>query len=611
MLSGSNSSAQKPNLETELFKLKIYAQVKDYAKLEALLKNLAEHYPQNIAFRKQLVNLYTFQHRPEDAEKELRAIAATDPKNSQFGLDVVQFLYRVKGPAAAREELVAAINAGGNTFPYQLALAQLDYDQGKIDDSFKLLETLGQSTTPADALKAKVLLAQLNLRQKNTNATEKIVADILARDKRNIDALKLRASIRLDRDQLDAAILDLREALNDQPRSPDLMLLLASAYERSGSIDLADKQFADALKASNFNPDVGLSYVAFLRRRGGADRAYDVLTELASRWPNNIPLLSALAEAKLVRQDWASAQQIAEMIKRLGDADGVADQILGIALDGEHDYAASISAFQNAVAAAPTATQPMATLVAALIKAKQTDKAVTFLQSTLEKNPKNADAYVLLGDIELSNNNPDQAEKNFKAAIDNQPMNNIGYRALAGLYVRQKSFETALDVLRTGIKQLPDSQGLHLALAGTLDLKGDFEGAISEYEYLLKQEPGSILIINNLASLLAEHRTDKVSLDQAKSLAVSLQDSPIAQFKDTLGWVDYREGDFKDAVPLLEAAAAALPDLALVHYHLGMSYIGIGQTAKASDQLKLAINGASDSDLEAEIKAGMRSIVTQ
>ena len=136
--------------------------------------------------------------------------------------------------------------------------------------------------------------------------------------------------------------------------------MLASAYERSGSIDLADKEFADAMKASNFNPIVGLDYVGFLRRRGGADRAYDVLTELANRWPNNIQVLSALAEMKLARQDWAGAQQIAETIKRLGNANAVSDQILGAALIGEHKYDASIAAFQNAVAAAPSAAQPMA-----------------------------------------------------------------------------------------------------------------------------------------------------------------------------------------------------------------------------------------------------------
>ena len=521
----------------------------------------------------------------------------------------MRFLYRVKGPAAAREELVADINAGGEIFPYQLAMAELDYDQGKIDDSFKLLGSLGHSAYPANALKAKIMLAQLNLRQKNTDVAEKIVADILNDDERNVDALMLRASIRLDRDQLDAAISDLREALNDQPRSPDLMLMLASAYERSGSIELAEKQYADALKASTFDANVGLGYVAFLRRRGGAERAYDILTELAEHWPNNTAVLSALAEEKLRRQDWAGAQNLAATIKRIDDTGGVADQILGIALSGEHKYDASIALFQKAVAAAPSAAQPMFGLVGALITAKRTDGAIAFLQSELKDNPNNAEAYVLLGNIEISSAAFDQAEKDFKAAIESQPKNYIGYWALSDLYRRQKKFDAALGVIRSGLKELPDNEVLHLTLASTLDLNGDYEAAISEYESLHKQQPGSLLIANNLAYLLAEHHADKASLDQAQSLAASLKDLPVAQFKDTLGWVYYRRRDLKAAVPALEAAATSLPDLAIVHYHLAMGYAGIGQIAKASDQLKAALGRAPDSDLEAKVKAELKGIV--
>jgi len=63
-------------------------------------------------------------------------------------------------------------------------------------------------------------------------------------------------------------------------------------------------------------------------------------------------------------------------------------------------------------------------------------------------------------------------------------------------------------------------------------------------------------------------------------------------------------------VPALEQAVAALPDVAVIHYHLGMSYLAIGEPAKASEQLKLALNGAADADLkekiqEARKKAGM------
>ena len=50
----------------------------------------------------------------------------------------------------------------------------------------------------------------------------------------------------MERGQLDAAIADLRQALDGQPRAADLMLQLAIAYERRGDIELAEKQFAEA-----------------------------------------------------------------------------------------------------------------------------------------------------------------------------------------------------------------------------------------------------------------------------------------------------------------------------------------------------------------------------
>ena len=604
---------EKDDLGIDLLKLKIYAQLKDYAAVENLLKALAQRYPNAIDFRRNLVNLYIAQGRQQDAENELRAIIAKDPKNTRYTLDLIRFLYSVKGPTAARDELLARIDAGGDTFPYQLALAEFDFDQGHPDDSTKLLSSLADSTTltQSQTTTAKIMLAELNLRQKNEESAEKIVEGILASDQRNVDALKIRATIRLSHGQIDSAIADLREALNAQPSATDLMVMLAGAYERNGATDLADKELADALKVSNFNPNVGLEYVGFLRRRGGNDRAYDVLTELANRSPNNTRILAALAEAKLGRQDWVGAQQIAEAIKRIDTKSTVvADQILGAALSGENKYDASIAALQDAVTASPAAAQPMAALVATMVKAKQIDQAIAFLRTVLKENPANAQAYILLGDIQLTQNSLNEAEKSFKAAIEHQPKADAGYQALASLYSRQKKIDAALDTVQAGLRELPDSANLHLTAAQIRELKGDYEGAISEYENLLKQQPGSLIVLNNLASLLADHRTDKASLDQAQSLAVSLRQSQVPQFKDTLGWVQYRQGDFKSAVSLLKDAAAAMPNLALVHYHLGMSYLGTGDPREASEEFNFALSKTPDSDLETKIKAGLNDATT-
>ena len=85
------------DLGVQLLKIKAYDQLKDYPQIEALLRKLSELYPQQAGFRKQLVKFYLDQHRPQDAEKELRAIVAADPKNVEAESELVRFLYSVKG----------------------------------------------------------------------------------------------------------------------------------------------------------------------------------------------------------------------------------------------------------------------------------------------------------------------------------------------------------------------------------------------------------------------------------------------------------------------------------------------------------------------------------
>ena len=107
-----------------------------------------------------------------------------------------------------------------------------------------------------------------------------------------------------------------------------------------------------------------------------------------------------------------------------------------------------------------------------MISAKQFDKATAYLQSALKTNPANAQAYVLLGNVQLATNAPDQAVGSFKSAISAQPTNEIGYQGLASFYIRQKQLDAALQAIQDGLKQLPDSANLHTSYAGILEIKG-------------------------------------------------------------------------------------------------------------------------------------------
>jgi tetratricopeptide (TPR) repeat protein len=605
------AATQKDDLGVNLFKLTILEQIHDLQQAEVLLRELAERYPTEPVFRRELVRLYVVQRRADDAIEQQRAIVANLPNDLAAELDLVRLLSTLSSAAAGRQELVTRIAAGGDVFPYQLALADFDFAQGDFDGSVELLKRLiSTASSPENMVAAQIKLAEFYLNKKQILPAEALVTDVLRKDNRNSGGLGLRATIHLDRGEFEPAINDLRQALNDQPRSPALMLLLASAYERSGSIELAEKQFADAMRAADFNPGVGLDYVAFLQRRGSLDRAEGVLTDLLSRSPQNIQILSALAQLKLQRQDWTGAQQIADTIRRLPNNAAIADQISGAALLGQNKFNESITVLQSANAAAPSAFRPIAALVDAYLRAKQPDRAKSFLQSALRANPKNADAYALLGLVELVSDHPDEAFKNFNTAIATDPKDSNAYRALAEFYLRKQDFDGAQNTIRNGLAQRPDSADLHLTLASIFERKGDFESAIAEYQSILEKDPGSLIVANNLASLLTDRRTDQASLERAQSVAAILRNSPVPQFKDTVGWINYLKGDYSSAVPTLEAAVAALPNRAVVHYHLGMAYIATNKLDKAAEQLNAALNQDPDPELKVKIQTALKKTGT-
>jgi Tfp pilus assembly protein PilF len=601
----------KDDLAVVLLKINILDRKGDNAEVESLLKKLVAAHPSETIFRTQLIRFYLARKRPDDAENELRTAVAKNPDDAGAELQLVEILRTQKGPAAARAELVTRIGAGGKVFPYQIALAQLDYSQGNFDASKKLLEDLiSAKLTAEETAAAKVTLAQMYLARQNDTAAETLVREVLTADSRNIEGLRLRAAIRLNRQQFEDAIADLRQALNDQPRSAPLLANLALAYERSGAIDLADKAFLDATRASNFAPMYGLNYVAFLQRRNLPAQAENMLVQLAGRNPNNVDVLTALAKIKLERQDWVGAHQAADAIRSVGDRSGLAEQIHGAAFGGQNKVGDSLATLKDAYDANPNATQPMAALVTGYMRAKQPEKAQAFLEAALKANPQNGEALVLMGGLQLSKNDIAGAEKYFKSAIQAQPDNAVGYAALSELYVHQRKIDDALKVLQTGLEKQPKSFQLRLSQAGLLEIKRDYDGAISVYEVMLKDQPGSMIIANNLASLLADHRTDKESLERAKALALLLKSSEIPQFKDTLGWVSYQQGDYAAAMPLLEDAVAKMPNYALVRYHLGVTYQAVGESEKAADQFKKARELApNDAELNQKIDAALKSRV--
>jgi cellulose synthase operon protein C len=571
------------------------------------LRRLIAQRPQETFLRSQLIQILGAQRRFDEAEAEMRIIAKENPTNSKAELDVVRLISQSKGLEAGKEELEARIKQGGDVFPYQMALADFKFAQGQFPDSIALLESMiAAKDTPEHILAAQTKLAELQLRQANVPPAEVLVGDILKKDPHNISGLRMRATILIDRGQFENAIADLREALNGSPKSPELLLLMALAYEKDGKIELADRQYADAFKSSSGNAAVALRYVGFLQRQGKIAQAEDILAEASSRNPRNIEILGALAQVRLVQKNWTGVLTMADAVQQAGNV-AFAAELRAAAFAGQGKTDQSIAALEEAHAAAPDLLPTVTLLVSSYLKTGKADKSAALLTEMLKKFPQNAQLIGMMGDTQVATRNFAEAERNFKEMIALQPKNPGGYRALGDLYIRQKRFDEADKVMQAGLREQPDDLYLKLSQAGLLILKGDNDGAIANYEAILKLHPTLEVAKNNLASLLLDYRTDKNDLASAYALVESLKNSKVPEFQDTFGWAQYKKGDYTAALAALEDAQKKSPDVASIRYHLGMTYRAMGQTDGASTQLKEALRlEPNASPLNDRIKSALK-----
>jgi tetratricopeptide (TPR) repeat protein len=126
----------------------------------------------------------------------------------------------------------------------------------------------------------------------------------------------------------------------------------------------------------------------------------------------------------------------------------------------------------------------------------------------------------------------------------------------------------------------------HLVAALRLERAGDFVGARREYRLALDAGVRTSALFNELAwveieSGIGDATAAVTFAEQALSLA---PDDP--DVHDTYGWALHHAGRSAAALPFLERAYRASPDMFCIHYHLGEVYLALGQTDKAVEHLR-------------------------
>lgn len=350
----------------------------------------------------------------------------------------------------------------------------------------------------------------------------------------------------------DEAIKSLMKVATGTP-SVEAYLALASLQERNGNAEDAVASIAKAVDVSaSATPALKAQALAasahMALRNGSGAAALDMATKAVAADKNGHSL-GTLASAHARVGDAKAAHAAADAAIAASATSSIAYLGKGDALSASGQPAEAVAAYRKAMELDPKNVSAQVGLVYALIASNKAAEARTVAQKASETDKNSGPAFAALG-YAIS------AEKKFDG---NDP-----------------SWSDAIAQAQQGVFLAPKNPQVQMIVAKLFEARGNYDQAQVAYQAALAADPG--FTPARTAIILTMFRRGDIdgALKAAGDLVKANPESPEAN--KVYGEFLARKGQFKEAIPALEKATAAMPNNAdawaiLAHsYHMTRSF---------------------------------------
>lgn len=559
----------------------------------AQLHRLYERFPDDSVIADQLILWYRARGDFETLETFLRDRAGPSDGPFEQHMAVVELLAQTQGLEAALAELDSLSEANTGTdlaLRYALQAAQLEFNSGNQEDAIAALSYIVEQAEQVDlANDARINLARMLEQTGKTSDARVLVDDVLERDPSHVGGLLARAVWSIREDRLSEAISALRNALDQEPRNAATLILLAEAQQKMGNIELAEQRLAQAVEVTNAAPREALVYARFQIGYGQLAAAEQVLTD-SFRTYGNLDVARLLGEVLLQRGDFDAARGVLEALSGSDNpsAAAIARSLQAALLFNQNRIEEGLDFLRRSMDEDGDNDRLITALQILRIQmlSGRLDEARNQLAVMRSQFPDNLALRLLEGNLAALEGQPEEAIRIYQVLHDEQPDNPIVLQRLYAALREVGRDPEARTLLQSGLERQPDAGTFLMLRALELEEEQQPERAIEIYERLYDENPDSLVVANNLASMLATHREGEEDIKRAYMIAQRLNGSQIPAMLDTLGWVQVLNGEYDEAVLNLQAASRGLPNNATVAFNLAHAYARAGRAEEARKELQ-------------------------
>lgn len=276
-----------------------------------------------------------------------------------------------------------------------------------------------------------------------------------------------------------------------------------------------------------------LLYGRVLVHAGKLDLARKQFEILLDRAPGESDIVLSLALITLENDLEQEAGQYFEQLLTLGERNNTAHYYLGRLSEKQQKYSAA-KAHYLSVDPGKEFMAAQVALTRMLVEQNKLDEALTLLGEARNRHPARMESLFLL-----------EGE----------------------LLVDDRQLGKALILFERALKINPESVNLLYSRAMVYEKLDDLEGLEKDLRSILAFDPDNAAALNALGYTLAD-RTDRVKEAEALILQAYDLNSKDPAILDSMGWVQFRLGNYEQAEKYLKMAYARLPD-AEIAAHLG------------------------------------------